>query len=670
MKVNEEKVEKKKTQQKKDVEKNKKTIEQKKEELFKPVEQKTQSKKEKANPKNKKRSSTKEKTKNQNKKETNKNTNKKETKKGEKKEHSSKQEKTESEFRQVKKPDKKIHTHEKKRKISVKTKVISGIVIAAIILIMSTIFAILNINNSNILKGVSIKGIDVSNLSKTDAMNKLEQIYNDKLGTEIEVQYQDYESTVDLNLLETKYEIEKAVDEAVQTGKNSNIFVNNYQILATYLFKKDINLEATINEEIANQTIEDIGAKLPGIVVESSYYIEDDNLIIGKGKTGVVIDKEKMLNMVKDEINKTEKTQEVLEIPVQDKDPEPVDIDKIHSEVYKEVKDAYITKDPFEVHPEVDGIDFDVEEAKKILAEEEKDEYIIPLKVTKAKVTLSQMGDEAFPDRLSTFTTKYDASNGDRTTNLRIACQKINGKVILPGETFSYNKTLGKRTAEAGYRNGKIYENGQVVDGIGGGICQISSTLYNTVLMANLEIVERRNHQFVTSYLPAGRDATVVYGATDFRFKNTRKYPVRLSASINNGVATVSMYGIKEDEEYTVSFSTKTISTVPPTTKYEEDSSLPSGTEKVKQAGSNGLVTETYITKKLGNKVVSTKLLSRDTYSAMQKIVLRGTGAASTTTTPSTPVQSQPQAPRTQPSTAPQTTETDTSEDPDSRVSE
>ena len=92
----------------------------------------------------------------------------------------------------------------------------------------------------------------------------------------------------------------------------------------------------------------------------------------------------------------------------------------------------------------------------------------------------------------------------------------------MPGETFSYNQTLGARTAAAGFKNGKVYEGGEVVDGIGGGICQISSTLYNAVIMANLQTVERRNHQFVTSYVGPGRDATVVYGDIDYKFKNTR----------------------------------------------------------------------------------------------------------------------------------------------------
>ena len=204
----------------------------------------------------------------------------------------------------------------------------------------------------------------------------------------------------------------------------------------------------------------------------------------------------------------------------------------------------------------------------------------------------------------------------------------------MPNETFSYNKTLGARTAAAGYKNAKVYEAGQVVDGIGGGICQISTTLYNAVLRANLEIVERRNHQFVTSYVEAGMDATVVYGMTDFKFKNTRKYPVKIIASAKNGVATVSLYGIKESEEYTFSFRTVTVSTIPTSTKYIDDATLPAGTEKVKQKGANGKKTETYMTKMLNGKIVETKILSRDTYDAMQRIVLRGTkGATNTTTT-------------------------------------
>ena len=112
----------------------------------------------------------------------------------------------------------------------------------------------------------------------------------------------------------------------------------------------------------------------------------------------------------------------------------------------------------------------------------------------------------------------------------------------MAGDTFSYNQTLGERTVAAGYKNGKIYENGEVVDGIGGGICQISSTLYNAVLMANMKVTERRNHQFVTSYVPAGRDATVVYGLTDFKFKNNRDYPIRIRTNTSGKKVRIYIY--------------------------------------------------------------------------------------------------------------------------------
>ncbi len=501
-------------------------------------------------------------------------------------------------------------------------------------IIFSTIFALININNDKIISGVSISGIQVSGLSKDEAKSKIETLYQEKKEKEINIKYKDYETTLNPTLLEVNYNVDKAVDEAYSTGRKENIFLNNYDILFTLIGKKNIDVEMTINEEVTKQNIEDIGVNLPEVVIESSYSVEDDELIITKGKEGIVIDTDKLLESIKNELKDINIKEQIIEIPVLNKEPEKIDIDKIHDEIYKEAKDAYYTKNPFAVYPEVEGVDFNVEEAKALL-EEEKEEYIIKLKITKPKVTISQIGSEAFPDQLATFTTRFDVSDVDRSTNLKIACQKINGKVILAGETFSYNKALGARTAAAGYKNGKIYEAGQVVDGIGGGICQISSTLYNSVLLADLEIVERRNHQFVTSYVGPGRDATVVYGVTDFKFKNTRQYPVRISATAQNGIATISIYGIKEENEYTFKFSTKTIATIPFSVKYVEDESLNLGTEKVKQKGTNGLKTETYITKMLNGKVISTKLLSRDTYDAMERIVIKGTKNGSNNVTTS-----------------------------------
>ncbi|MBQ3415111.1 MAG: VanW family protein [Clostridia bacterium] len=495
-----------------------------------------------------------------------------------------------------------------------------------IILIFSFIFALININNSNIISGVLIEGIDVSGIGKQQAKEKLEEIYNEKLQKQILTKYEDYESEINPISIETKYNIEKAVEEAYQIGRNSNILSNNYTILFTLIGKKDIKVGSQINEEITKNTIKDIESKLPGAIVESSYYQEEDDntLVITKGTPGIKINDEKMIEEIRNILNNISETKNYIEIPVENKEPDPINIDKIHEEVYKEAKDAYYTKDPFTIYPEVYGVDFDVDEAKELI-KEDKEEYVIKLKITKPKITVEEFGEEAFPDRLAIFTTKYNAGEVDRTTNLRIACQKINGKVILPGDIFSYNATLGERTVAAGYKEAKIFSAGQVVDGLGGGICQISSTLYNAVVMANLEIVERRNHQFVTSYLPAGRDATVVYGLTDFKFKNTRKYPIKIKAGVQGGIATISVYGMKEDEEYDITLETRTIGTIPFSTQYEEDDSIEEGKETVKQNGANGIQTETYKIMSQNGNVVSRSLLSKDTYTPKQKIIIKGT---------------------------------------------
>lgn len=535
---------------------------------------------------------------------------------------------------------------------SKKKYVILGIIIGIFLVVgilLSTIFALVNINNEKIISGVSISGVDVSGLSKEEAKGTIESLYHVKKEKEIDLKYEDYEASLNPTLMEVNYDIDKAIEEAYQIGRKENIFFSNYDILFTLIGKKNINVDMSSNEEVTKQTINNISANLPGVVVNSNYSIEEDELIITKGKAGIVIETDKLIEKVKERLNEVNSKEDFIEIPVIQKEPEAIDIDKIHQEVYKEAKDAYYTKNPFVVYPEVEGIDFDVEAARELL-KEDKEEYVIKLTITKPKVTIDQIGSEAFPDQLATFTTRYDVSDVDRSTNLQIACQKINGKVILAGETFSYNQTLGPRTVAAGYKNGKIYSGGEVVDGIGGGICQISSTLYNAVLMANLQIVERRNHQFVTSYVPAGRDATVVYGVTDFKFKNTRQYPVRIVASAKNGIATVSIYGIKEENEYTFSFNTKTIATIPYTTQYQEDASLTAGKEIIKQKGTNGLTTDTYITKMLNGKVISTTLLSRDTYSAMTRKVIKGTKEETSQTQDNTTTLTE--IPSTEPSTS------------------
>ena len=161
---------------------------------------------------------------------------------------------------------------------------------------------------------------------------------------------------------------------------------------------------------------------------------------------------------------------------------------------------------------------------------------------------------------------------------------------------------------------------------IGGGICQISSTLYDAVVYANLQVVERHNHAFTTSYVGAGKDATVVYGSLDFQFKNTRKYPITLKASASNGIARIDIYGIKEENEYEIAIETVVTGSIPFTVIYEDDYSLPEGAERVTQYGMNGCTSVTYKIYKLNGAEVKRETLSSDRYSAMNKYISRGPG--------------------------------------------
>ena len=510
------------------------------------------------------------------------------------------------------------------------TKIGIILLIIAIVIILvafvSTFFAAINIKNTKILKGISIGNIDVSDTTQEEATQKLEDVYGTKAEKQIYLRYGEYETSVTYEALEVKYQTENAIKQAYEIGRAGNLIQDNFEILKTWNKGRNIKLEVSIDTDMISQIAQNINNSIDDAVVQPSYYIEKDNskLIVTSGKEGVKVDEKQLIEEIYKVLDENTEDEQKIEIPVIKATPEKIDIEKIHEEVYKEVQDAYYTKDPFTIHPEEDGIDFDVEAAKSMLLEE-KAEYEIPLKITKPTKTVKQIGTEAFPDLLATCTTSYKASNVDRTTNLKLAANKIHGVVLLPNEEFSYNKVVGERTISAGYKMAATYASGKVVDGLGGGICQISSTLYDAVVFANLNVTTRRNHQFVTSYLPAGKDATVVWGSQDFKFVNSRKYPVRIVATVEGGNATIQVWGIKEDVEYDISIETKKVATIAFTTQYVQDASLPAGQQKVVQAGSNGRKVEAYKVMRLNGKVVSTTLLSRDTYNAMQRIVNVGT---------------------------------------------
>lgn len=463
----------------------------------------------------------------------------------------------------------------------------------AILAIAFTIFTIVNTDNSKISSGISILGVDVSGLDKEAATDKITSHVDKSLEeNDIILKHGEFETNIAPEQIDVKINVISAIDAAFKVGSGSNIFANSFKKLSLLINPVEIKPALSINTEQLNTTLNDISTQLPDAVKQSNYYIDGNNLIVTTGKKGVIIDTEKMIKAIYSKLGDLSYINGAIDIATIDKEPDELNIENIYNEVHKDAVDAHYDSATHVVYPEENGLDFKIslEEAKAMLTEK-KEEYTIPLQTLKPNVTTNMIGMEAFPHLLSTFSTRYPASNRDRTTNLRLAAGKVNGTVVLPGQTFSYNAVVGERTIAAGYKEAAVYQDGQVVQGLGGGICQISTTLYNAALYANLDIVERRNHQFVPSYVGAGRDATVVYGSQDFKFKNNRNFAIKITCSVDKGIATFNIYGLKEDSDCEVTISSN-----------------------VTSRGANSFTSATYKTLRRNGQVISSTTVSRDTY--------------------------------------------------------
>lgn len=518
-----------------------------------------------------------------------------------------------------------VQTEKKNPSIKLRWLIIPIISIVFILLVLSTIFAVFNQNSNLIVTGIHIKGIDVSGLTQEQAKEKVTEAFIESLSADLILTHNGEEIALSPADIYASFDIDEAVNLAYNIGRNGNLFQQNFEIIAAFTSRYNISPGFSYSAELLEEKLTQIEQNLPDYVVQPSYTVEGNELKIQNGKAGILIDRSTLTSQIVHVLNNLENATQKIEIPTISVASDPIDLDAIYQEVHKEAVDAYYTKDPFAVYPSSTGLDFSVslDEAKAMLTEQ-KEEYVIPLKVVYPKVTTNDLGSEAFPDLLATYSTTFSTKNTNRSTNIRLATQKINGVVLMPGETFSYNQVVGKRTTANGFKVAAVYSNGEVSEGVGGGICQVSSTLYNAVLFSNLEVTERRNHTFHTGYVPAGQDATVSWGAPDFKFKNNRNYPIRIVATVSGGKITTKIYGLKQADDYTVKISSSIVGSIPYKTTYKTDSSLGAGNTKVIQKGSNGLKSVTYKILYQNGKEVSREVISRDTYQPHNQIIARG----------------------------------------------
>lgn len=460
----------------------------------------------------------------------------------------------------------------------------------------------------------SVMGVDLGGKTYEEAVACLETLSLDDFVT---VKADDITFSISAEEVNASYDSRGTVEQIAKT--NSGIFSG--------LMKKEYDICVTLEDDLLNQVLEN---KLYGIECEVSdtfVSIGDEGLLVTNGKSGKKLEREKIKELICSEFGKSEK--EDIEVSFVVTEPSRVDYENLladFSDTFKETEYIMDENGNITVTEGSAGVVFNTEEVINVMKQHvtEGESYLIPCEVQLPKYTKEYLEECLFRDTMSSYSSNFSTSSANRASNVALAAKSINDTILMPGDVFSFNSALGERTVANGYKVAGAYVGGKTVDQVGGGICQVSSTLYNTVLLSNLEIVERRNHQMTVSYVPIGRDATVNWGTTDFRFKNNTDFPVKIVGEINGKNVKISMVGTKEDPGMEVKIETSTVSVIHPGEEYVEDSEMYVGESKTEK-GHTGYVVDAVRVVYSNGVPVSRENLTRSRYNATNNIITIGT---------------------------------------------
>lgn len=470
-----------------------------------------------------------------------------------------------------------------------------------------------------------------------------------------------------LSDLGAQADVDALTDQLYQVGRTGNFFTNGWTYL-NHLLGRDCLVspeqdDLTLDEAKTQATAERLAGDLSYEAVDTAWEMGENTITLTKAKDGRQVDSGELETAIRSLIYDGDEAEPCGFTVAPAKS---MTAQEIHDAVAGEMKNAGYDAATGSITPEQVGAEFDVEEAQKLLDEARPGETVtLSARIETPTVTAEELEKVLFRDVLGTYTTHVGGTSG-RVNNVRLSAKAINGYVLNSGDVFSYNTVVGKRTTAKGYSAAPAYVNGETVDEIGGGICQTSSTLYMATLLSNLEIVTRAAHRYIPSYITPGMDATVSWGGPEYEFRNDTQYPIRISASVSSGKnLTVTIYGTKVDDTY-VKMTNEKLGTISYETIYEDDPTLPEGTEKVKQTPYTGSKYRTYRNVYSGDgKLISSTFEASSNYKARDKIILRGTKKVETTV-PDTPTETpgtSTQTPGTStetPGTTPETPDTST----------
>lgn len=311
----------------------------------------------------------------------------------------------------------------------------------------------------------------------------------------------------------------------------------------------------------------------------------------------------------------------------------PIDdiIKDIEKSINEQPKDASIqlVNGTFNITDGKNGMELESDKLRETIIKEingkivEDIEIDAPIKVLSPKISKEVL--KSIDTKIASYSTGFTSSSQARSTNIDLSTKSINGKVLMPGETFSFNEVVGERTKARGYQEAGVIVNQQLDSGIGGGICQVSSTLYNAILQANIKTTERVHHTFPSTYVGIGLDATVDWGNIDFKFMNSYDYPILIEGYTKNKHLYFNIYSNSSLAKRTYSISTEIYEKIEPNIKYIDDPNLPEGKTEVVKKAYTGYRVKTYRNIYENGKFIGKELVTNDYYVPVNGIIKRGT---------------------------------------------
>ena len=504
----------------------------------------------------------------------------------------------------------------------------------------------------DIFPGVRMGECDLSGMDRAEARSALEKAYGDSaIDAVIDIQAGDQLFTLSADECGLVYDIPASIDQAYAYGRQGGFIYRARQYWSTRRDPQQMELVTVLDRNVLQARVDEVAAAVEQPMAPSSYSYADGVISLDKGQTGYSLDKEHLYAALDNKLRTADFTP--MEAVRKEAHPQAlnaaVTAAAVNCDVVQTTLDLEADPTGGTVREGTLGVNVTESALNAAIASANRHETV-PCTLTQPDYTAAEYKALLFRDVLGQCTTDFNPGNKGRTTNVLLATDFCNGVILMPGQVFSYNDSVGPRTYERGFKDATVYVGNSAEDGVGGGICQVSSTIYYAALRADLKIVERYAHSRMVTYVPLGEDATVAWGSKDFKFENNTPFPMKVVTSHKTNTLTVKLYGTQTQNK-TVKIETTQLSKTPFEVVYEIDETLPLGTEEVKSNGYTGYKTESWRVVYIDGVEVSRTLENKSTYKKYDKVILHNpkpeepvapVGPVVTPTEPTAPPQPEP----------------------------